>query len=170
MAKNKNSIVKKKNKYRTIEWSCFIGEFVSAATPFVTIAIVNYDKYFVEYDGVKMSISFFMALAVMGMAIFLIAKKKFENSYVTLLLGWAVVAFIFTMIGELIVDLANIMWFGLIGLLGSYGLEISSKKARQKKKEIMDIINQAEKENAVEKYKEEQAEINEKKVKIKVKK
>ena len=130
------SVKSQKNKYAAIEYGCFVGEFVSVATPFVAIGIANYDKYFVQYDGTKMSIAFFMAMAVMGMAIFLISKKKLENSYITLLIGWAVMAFVFQMLGQMILDLATIMWFGLIGLAGAYILELGSKKAKQKKEQI----------------------------------
>ena len=166
----KKTVKSQKNKYAAIEYGCFLGEFVSMASPFVAIGIANYDKYFVQYDGMKMSISFFMAMAVMGMAIFLINKKKFENSYVTLLIGWAVVAFIFQMLGQMILDLATIMWFGLIGLVGASGLEIVSKRAKSKKESIKEAIKQAEKENMVQQYKDEKAEKEAKKVKIKIKK
>lgn len=158
------SVKKQKNKYAIIEWACFLGEFIAIATPFVAVGIANYDKYFVQYDGVKMSIAFFMAMAVMGMAIFLISKKKLENSYITLLIGWAVVAFIFQMLGQMILDLATIMWFGLIGLGGAYGLELGSKAAKKKKESIKEAMSQANKEEMVEQYKEE------KKVKVKIKK
>ena len=158
------SVKSQKNKYAVIEYSCFVGEFVSVATPFVAIGIANYDKYFVQYDGTKMSIAFFMAMSVMGLAIFLISKKKLENSYITLLIGWAVMAFVFQLLGQIILDLATIMWFGLIGLAGAYILELGSKKAKKKKESIKEAIAQANKEDLVEQYKEE------KKVKVKVKK
>lgn len=158
------SIKKQKTKYAAIEWSCFVGEFIAIATPFIAIGIANYDKYFVQYDGVRMSIAFIMAMAVMGIAIFLISKKKLENSYITLLIGWAVMAFIFQMLGQMILDLATIMWFGLIGLGGAFGLEIASKQAKKKKESIKDAMAQANKEEMVEQYKEE------KKIKVKVKK
>ena len=158
------SVKKQKNKYAIIEWSCFIGEFIAIATPFIAIGITNYNKYFVEYDGTRMSIAFIMAMAVMGVAIFLISKKKLENSYITLLIGWAVMAFIFQMLGQMILDLATIMWFGLIGLGAAFGLEIASKQAKKKKEAVKDAINQANKEDMVEQYKEE------KKIKVKIKK
>ena len=158
------SVKKQKTKYAAIEWSCFVGEFIAITTPFIAIGIANYDKYFVQYDGVRMSIAFIMAMAVMGMAIFLISKKKLENSYITLLIGWAVMAFIFQMLGQMILDLATIMWFGLIGLGGAFGLEIVSKQAKKKKESIKDAMAQANKEEMVEQYKEE------KKIKVKVKK
>ena len=162
MAKNK-TVKSQRNKWRRIEYACFIGEFVAIATPFVAIAIANYDKYFVEYNGTKMSTAFFMGLAVMGLAIFLITKKKLENSYITLVVGWAVCAFIFTMMGEMITDLAYMMWFGLLGLGSAWGLDIASQKAKKKKESINEAISQAQKEDMVQQYKNE-----EKKVKLKI--
>lgn len=161
------SVKSQRNKYRAIEYGCFAGEFVAVATPFVAIGIANYEKYFVEYDGAKMSIAFFMAMAVMGMAIYLISKKKLENSYITLLIGWAIMAFVFQMLGAMITDLATIMWFGLIGLCGAYCLELGSKFAKKKKDACIEAMKQADKEDLVEQYKEEK---EEKKVKVKIKK
>lgn len=151
-----------KKKYRAIQYSCFAGEFLSAAAPFVAIAIANYEKYFVEYDGMRVSISFVMAMAVMGFAIFGIAKKKMNNSFVTLIIIWATMAFIFTMLGHLITDLATIMWFGLIGITGAAGLDIVSKKAEKAKNKITAAQEQAANEDMVEAVKEE------KKIKVKV--
>lgn len=153
---------KLKKKYRAIEWGCFAGEFVSVAAPFVAIAIVNYDKYFVEYDGIKMSTSFFMALAVMGFAIWGVAKKKLQNSFITFMIMWATVAFIFQMMGEMILDISTIMWFGLIGLAVAYGLDLGSKAAKKKKEKVISAYEQADKEEMVEAIKEE------KKIKVKV--
>ena len=157
------SVKSQKKKYRALQWTTFIGEFVSVATPFVVIGIVNYEKYFIQYDGTKMSISFFMAMAVMGFAIWSITKKKLENSYITLLIGWAVMAFIFTMLGQMITDLAYIMWFGLIGLCGAYGLDLVSKHYKKKKDEISEAQKIANQDELVEQVKKE-------KVKVKIKK
>lgn len=154
----------KKKKYKRIQYTCFGGEFVVAMAPFVAVGIANYDKYFVQYDGVKMSLSFFMALAVMGIAIWAIAKKKLENSFATLLVGWAVVAFIFQMMGEMITDLSTIMWFGLAGLAGAFGLDEVSKAYKKKAELINKAQEVADQEELVEAVKEE------KKLKVKVKK
>lgn len=153
---------KLKKKYRIIQYSCFISEFVAVAIPFVAIALVNYDKYFIEYSGVKMSISFFMAMAVLGFAVWGISSEKIKNTYIALIIKWAIIAFIFTMLGQIINDIATIMWFGLIGICASFGLDIGSKKAKQKKNEIIDAEKQANKEDMVEAVKEE------KKIKVKV--
>lgn len=151
-----------KKKYRRIQYSCFVGEFVAAATPFVTIALVNKDKYFVDFDGTRMSIALMMALALMGFAIWGVAKQKISNSFVAFIVRWAMSAFIITMIGQMVMDLATIMWFGLIGLVTAFGLDLGSKKAQKLKNKITEAQEQANKEEMVEAVKEE------KKIKVKV--
>lgn len=160
-----------KKKYQKIKWACFGGEFLSIIAPFVTIGLINFNEYFIEYDGVKMSIACFLALALMGMAVWLVSKKKFSNSFVSLIIGWATVDFIFFMLGRIINDIASIMFFGLIGLLGAYGLDIASNVADKKMKKIIEGIEEANKEITKESYKEELKEKEEKRtVKIRIKK
>ena len=153
-------------KYKRISRLCFGGEFLSVATPFVTMALANYREYFVEYDGVKMSLACIIALAVMGVAIFLVSKKKFDNSFITLVVGWAVVDGIFFLMGRIINDIAYIMLFGLIGLLGAAGLDFASKKANEKAQAYTDGIKAAEQAMIAEAHK---AYIEEKKIKVKIK-
>lgn len=157
----------KKKKYKKIQYACFGGEFLSVITPFVAIGIVNFDKYFIQYDGTKMSIAAILAASVMGLAVWLVSSKKLENSYITLLIGWATMTAIFFLLGEIINDISYIMLFGLIGLLGAFGLDIGSASAKKKAEKIDEAIEEAKKEKLVEDYKEEVAQ---KKVKVKVKK
>ena len=161
-----------KKHYKRIKWACFGGEFLSLIAPFVTIGIINFQEYFIEYDGTKMSIACIISFALMGLAIWLVSSKKFSNSFVSIIIGWATVDFIFFMMGRIINDIATIMAFGLIGLLGAYGLDLASKAADKKMKKIQEGIEQAEKENIRDAYKEEikTKEENKKKVKVRVKK
>lgn len=151
----KNSIVQKKNHYRNLEKTFGFLKYPTVIAPFITIGIVNYDKYFVEYNGTKMSIAFIMALAVMGIAIWSITKKKLENSFATLLIGWATLAFIFQLMGQMILDLSTIMWFGLIGLGGAYGLDEASKSMAKKKERVIKAMENAEDEKDKEQYAQE---------------
>ena len=163
MAEKKELTVKQQaSRLGRIKWLCRILEYVSIATPFVTIALINKDKYFVEYDGTRMSISLLLGLALMGFAIWGITEKKLENTYVSFIIKWVIVAFIFTMLGEVITDIAMIMWFGLIGLAGSQGLEIASNKASQEQQRKLEAIKKAQDELDTEQAKEE-------KIKVKVK-
>lgn len=169
--KKEKTVTEQRKHYKKLQYTFFGLEFISTLTPFVVIALVNFDKYFVTVDGYKMSIATWGGLALMGIATWLVAKKKFENSFVTLIIGWAACAFIFTMMGQLITDLATIMWFGLLGILGAFGCDIVSKNCKQKSDKIKEAMDQAIKENTTEAYKQELAKQKEKKtIKIKIKK
>ena len=157
----------KKMRYKKIQYTCFGGEFLSVIAPYVAIGIVNFDKYFIAYDGTKMSIAAVLAASIMGLAVFLVSSKKLENSYITLLVGWATMTAIFFLLGEIINDIAYIMLFGLIGLLGAFGLDIASASAKKKADKINEAIEQAKKDTLVEEYKEE---VEQKKIKVKIKK
>lgn len=151
-----NKTVKQQaNKFGRIKWLCYIMEYVSVATPFISIAIANKDKYFVEYDGTKMSISLILGLCLMGFAIWGITQKKLENTLVSLIIKWTIVAFIFTLIGEIINDIAMIMWFGLIGLISAQCFELGSKKASQEQQKKLKAIELAREETDKDKAKEE---------------
>lgn len=133
-----NTPNKLRKKYKTISLLCFIGQFVSAAAPFLVIGAINFDKYFVQYDGTKMSVAAIMTFSIMGLAIVLIAKKKLSASYGSILVAWAVMAAIFKLLGIIINDIADIMiigWFGLLGaqVLNKIGNKYEAKALRQKK-------------------------------------
>lgn len=159
-----------KRKYKAIGFSCFLGQFASVAAPFVAIGIANYEEYFVEYNGTKMSIAAVLAAGLMGFAVWLVSKRKLENSYITLLIGWGVITAIFFLLGQIINDISYIMLFGLIGLVGAFGLDIASAKAYAKADEIQKGIDSAKEQMTKEAYIDEVKESQEKQVKIKIKK
>ena len=68
-----------------------------------------------------------LALALMGISVWLVSKKKFTNSFITLIVGWYAVAFIFFLMGKIVNDIAVIMFIGGSGILGAYGLDIANK-------------------------------------------
>lgn len=172
MAKEKKKKTPTQKKKTLKAWSrtCFAGEFLSVVAPFVAIGIVNYDKYFIQYDGTKISIGFALAMCVMGVATWLVSKKKFTNSFITLIIGWAMITGILFLIKELLQDLCYIMLFGLIGILGAYGLDLTKEKLDKDADDIQKGIDIAEQEMTRDAYKEEIKEKEEKKVKVKVKK
>lgn len=148
----------KKKQYKALANTCFAGEFVSIFTPFFVIGIVNYEKYFIEYNGTKMSISAILAAILMGLAIWLISKKKLTANYATIIIGWAFMTLIFFLLGEIITDIAYIMLFGLIGILGAQGLDIASAKLNEQAEKIQKGIEKAEEELTAEAYKLEKEE------------
>lgn len=160
-----------KKKYKTISNWCFAGQFASVIAPFVVIGIVNFNDYFVEYDGVKMSIGCVLAAAVMGLAVWLTSKKKFTNSYITLIVGWGAITAIFFLIGQAINDISYIMLFGLIGILGAGGLDVVSAKYEKKAEQIQKGIDAAEEEIVKDAYIQEKREKEQKRtIKVKVRK
>lgn len=168
MSKNRTPSEQLKH-YKRLGTTFFLTEFLAVFTPFIAMAIANYKDWFVEYDGTKMSIASILAIGLMGLATYLVAKNKFSNSFITLILGWATATVIFFLLGEIINDIAVIMLFGLIGILGAYGLDITSKAMKKKAEKIKDAIETANKENLVDAYKEEvKTQQATKKVKIKV--
>lgn len=155
-------------KLKTTQYICFGGEFVSVLTPFIVVGIVNYNEYFVEYNGTRVSIACALAFALMGIAVYLVSKKKFDNSFITLIVGWLAITIIFFLLGKIITDISWIMLYGLIGILGAYGLDIASAKAEDKAKKIKDGMELANQEEIKEEYREEKE--SKKTVKVKVKK
>ena len=155
MGKNKKTIKQQANTYRNIKFGCLGAEFLSAIAPFVAIGIANRDTWFIDYNGTQISVALYLALAFMGIAIYGITTKKLENTYFGFIMKWTIVAIIFTMIGELINQIAYIMWYGLIGLLGSQGFELGYKSAKNKQQKLLNDIATAKSQNNVEQAKQE---------------
>lgn len=109
-----------------------------------------------------MSLACTLAFGIMGIAVFMVAKKKWENTYISLIIGWAVIDAIAFLLGEIINDIAVIMFFGWFGLVGAQLLESVSKKYEKKAEAIQKGISRAEEEMTAEAYKEE------KKVKVRI--
>lgn len=153
--KKKKTPTQKRRQYKAISYTCFGCEFLSIFAPFVTIGIVKYDDYFVQYNGTKMSIAAILAAALMGIATWLVAKKKFNTSFISLIIGWFALDFIAFLLGKIINDIAWIMLYGGLGIIGAYGLNIASEKADEKAEEITKAIKKAQEDINVEEYKEE---------------
>ena len=159
-----------KRQYTNISRACFAGEFLAIVAPFIGVGLANYQEYFIEYDGTKLSLACALAFITMGVAVWLVSKKKFENSFVALIIGWVVVDGILFLLGRIINDLAYIMLFGLIGLIGAYGLDVGSKAAKAKADKYSDAMELAEKELIAEAHKASIEAEKERKVKVKIKK
>ena len=157
MAKEKKpkTIKQQANKYRNIKFGCIGAEFLSAIAPLATIALINKDKYFIEFEGTKISIAMFMAMAFMGFSIWAISKKKLENTMISLIIKLAIFAFIVTMIESILHDLAMILWMTVIGLSVAQGFEFGAEKAGKLQKQKLERIAKAEELNDVAQAQEE---------------
>ena len=136
MAKKPLTTKQKQTRYRIAQYLTFGGEFLSILTPFVAMGIVNFDEWFQTSEGWKVGLGGTLALALLGLAVFLVGKKKEDEKitggYITLILGWFAVAFIFMLLANIMDQIATIMFFGGLGLLGAFGLDLTSKSFKKK--------------------------------------
>ena len=139
MAKKKLKATQKKKLYKVASKGAFAGEFVSITTPYVVMGAINYEEWFKGTEGWKVGLGGSLALALMGIAVLLVKKNKEDkdssiSGYITLLLGWLAVAFVFLLLANIMHQIASIMFFGAIGIAGALGLDIVSNKYDEKAK------------------------------------
>ena len=152
MEKKQLTAKQKQTKYRALQYTTFISEFISILTPFIIMGAVNYDEWFTTEEGWKVGLGGTLALALMGIAVFLVTKKKEDEKitggYITLIVGWFAVAFIFMLLASIMEQITTIMMFGGLGLLGAFGFDIASRNFKDKADLYKKTI-QAAKENVV---------------------
>lgn len=135
-------IDKKYKRIRNSGYALMGAKWVSILSPFIAIGIANYDEYFTEYNGVKMSIGCVLALAVMGIAIYNEAKDK--NKKVSGIVGWAVALALAYLLQSVLNDLVLILGCGLIGQMIGAGFELGGKVQLEKAKLYKENIIRAE--------------------------
>lgn len=150
----------KKTKYRLLEKAVWSGEFVSITTPYIIMGAINFDEWFRTTEGWKVGLGGSLAIALMCLAVFAITKKKEDKDsktggYVTLLLCWLAVAFIFLLLANIMHDIASIMFFGAIGIGGALGLDITSKKFAEKANLYEEAIKEVKKDIVKEEVKKD---------------
>ena len=137
----------KQTRYRALQYTTFGGEFLSIFTPFIVMGCVNAQDWFYVEGGWKVGLGGTLALALLGIAVFLVGKKKEDEKitggYITLLVGWFAVAFIFLLLTDILDQITTIMMFGGLGLLGAFGLDLTSKSFRAKADAYKDTIAKA---------------------------
>lgn len=147
MAKKQLTAKQKQIKYRTLQYTTFASEFLALITPFVAMGIVNHDEWFYQEDGWKIALGGTLALALMGIAVFLVSKKKEDNSktngFISLIVGWFAVAFIFMLLADIMSQMSTIMLFGGIGLCSAFGIDILSKDFKNKADTYKELIKKA---------------------------
>lgn len=154
------SATQKKNKYRTLQFTCIGGEVLSVLTPFIILGAANYQEWFVSEEGWKIGLGGSLALALMGIAIFMVTKKKddeskFSNGWITLLVGWFAVAFIFILLANIMDQIATIMLWGGLGLCGAFGFDLLSKNCKKKADAYKEALSKVKQESIEEEAKRE---------------
>lgn len=159
MAKKQLTALQKKNKYRALQYTTYSSEFLSILTPFIVMGGIHYQEWFVNEDGWKVGLGGALALALLGIAVFLIGKKKEDekitNGYISLILGWYCIAFIFVLLSNILDQMATIMLVGGLGLMGAFGLDITSKNFQKKADTYKAKIEQNKEEEILEEIKQE---------------
>lgn len=164
------STKKRYRKYKVLQYTTYSGQFLSIATPYMVMAGIKWDEWFVLNDtGWKIGIGGTLAMILLSTAIILVTKqeenKKLTDGYVTLILGWLLTGLIFALLADIMSQIANIMFFGAIGLAGAFGLNLSSKGYKNKAEKIKEANAKVD-----QKMLEEEIEEERRTVKVKVKK
>lgn len=160
MAKKKLTVKQQQKKYNRLHWLCFGGEIISVLIPFITLGIVNYEKWFTTINGWKIGLGGALALCLMGMALWLFTKKKeketsITNGWITVIVGWFAVAFIFILLNEIMNQIATIMLWGGLGLLAAAGLDLLGNNFKKKSDTLKEVMNEVQKDSFKEKAKKE---------------
>ena len=155
MAKKNLTIKQQAKRYGLAKRAFFSAEFLSALMPMFIYVIVNDSQYFVEYEGVKFSVAFFLAIVLVGISIIGVSGEKVKGTLLGFALKVGVALAIVMLAEELIFELKNLLVCLFFGLLGSCGFEIGNKKFEQKQKAKLESIKIAKQENDVEQAKEE---------------
>lgn len=150
----------KQNKYRALQYTAIGGMFGSILTPFIVLGIVNYEDWFKTSEGWKVGLGGTLALAVVGFAFFLVTRKKEKESkvtdgWITLIVMWFAIAFIFKLLSSIYYDIFTIMMWTGLGLAGAFGLDIVSKKEKEKADAYKEARKKAKQESIEEKAKRE---------------
>lgn len=163
MAKKQLTAKQKQTKYRALQYTTFVSEFISIFTPFIVMGIVNKDEWFTTEEGWKVGLGGSLALALLGLAVLGLMKKKEEDKkegekftygFISLIVGWFAVAFVFMLLASIMEQITTIMLFGGFGLIGAFGLDLASHNFKDKADLYKKTI-QAAKENVVKQQVEE---------------
>lgn len=149
----------KKNRYRFGQWGAFSGEIISILTPFIVMGAVNFDEWFKSEQGWKVGLGGSLALALLGIAVFLFTKKKesssITNGWITMIVGWFAIAFIFMLLSDIITQISMIMFYGGLGLLSAFGLDIVSTSCKKKADAYKTALSEVKKETMLDEARRE---------------
>lgn len=126
---NELNAVEKYKRLRGGSTACFVGKWVSILSPYLIIGIVNFEDYFTEANGIKMSMGCTLAMIVAGIAIF---NESKENKKINGLVGWAVAFALCYLLSSILQDLVLIVGCGLAGQIVGAGFELGAKNLKTK--------------------------------------
>ena len=160
MAKKQLTIVQKKNRYRTFQYLTFGGEYLSIATPFVAMSIINKDTWFHHENGWKTGIGFVLACLLFSIIVTSITfeSEKLNNrkgKYIKVLIGTILSAFIFVLLSDIMSEIANILFAASFGIATALGLDITSADFKAKADTYGNVLREAKEDKLKEQAKNE---------------
>lgn len=163
MAKEKKPLTaaQTKNKYRAFQYLFTCGEVVSIIAPFITLGIVYGEQWFTSEEGWKIGLGGALALGLCGIAVWMFTAKKekeskITNGWITLIVGWFAVAFIFVLLQSIMAQISSIMLWGGLGLLGAFGLDnFGAKRFKLKADMYKEVLGDVKKDTLKEKIAQE---------------
>jgi len=151
------ALKKKKNALIGAEIGC-------AVAPFGLLTAINFKEYFVYAEAWRTSLSFIMLIVTTLISVAIITKDKLKINFLNALITLAVIDGILWFMGNLIMDLAYILFYVIIGFLGALICELKKKGEVEAINELEEGIKKAKSDIIAEEYKQEQETI---KIKIK---
>lgn len=145
MAKKPLTVKQQKNRYRALQYTTLVGEYVSIATPFAIMGVINKDEWFYNDNGWRTGIGFSLACLLLAIIVTSITfeSEKLNNrkgKYIKLLIGCVIAAFIFVLLRDILDEIAHILWFASIGIACALGLDITSADFKAKADMYGDVI------------------------------
>lgn len=157
----KNLTIKQKaNKHKINSKILYATKPIATATPMaITMAVKGQEWFNIPNEGPKIAIGGTIAIIIMAISSLLVNKKTEDktitNSWITLVLGWYAVAFIFMLLGQIMHEIWWIMMVAGSGMLASAGIDVVEKNELKQYELMKSGIEEAEKETIKEQVKEE---------------
>lgn len=128
---NELTSVEKYIRLRNQGYTCKAMKWISILSPYLIIGIVNFEDYFVEADGIKMSLGCVLAAIVAGISI---ANETKENKKINGIVLWAIAFALIFFFQAILQDLLLIVGCGFVGQLVGAGFKLGSETQLEKAK------------------------------------
>lgn len=117
--------------WETVRW-------IAVLSPFVALGIKNREKYFVEFNGVKMTFGLILLVIIGAWVVIREIKKKkgqtFSASPMMSIIYWGIAYGLVYCFSSIISDLTTIVFCGLIGQCFGFIFEVLAEAEHEKRK------------------------------------
>lgn len=116
--------------FKRKKFACLLGKWLSVISPFIVIGIVNFNDYFTEYNGTKMSIGCILACLVGGYAIYCQAKDT--DKKIASVIKWGIAFGLVYFFSSILNDLVLIVGCGFAGQVVGTGFDVGYDVYKEK--------------------------------------